>query len=236
MKSNISIIICNYNNQRYLERCLDSIYSQTININKYKVIFVDDASTDSSLSLISKYFKKKNFTLIKNKKNLGLIKSCNKALERCHTKYFIRVDSDDYVSKLFISKFLKEIKKNYDFIFSNYYIVKKRKTKKIKFKNNKIFNLISCSIAMKVNFVKKIGKYRNMFWEEYDLYIRYLNKYHKVKKLKDYLYYYRRHQSNMTNSKKNIKLGWAKLYSKHNLNKIKKINLNFNDNLVKNEK
>ena len=205
MRSDISIIICNYNNQSYLKRCLNSIYSQTVNSSKYKVIFVDDASTDSSLSLVSKYLKKKNFTLVKNNKNLGLIKSCNKALERCHTKYFVRVDSDDYVSNLFVSKFLKEIKKNYDFIFSNYYVVKNKKIKKIKFKNINILNLISCSIAMKVDFVKKIGKYRNMFWEEYDLYIRYLNKYYKVKKIKDYLYYYRRHQSNMTNSKKKYK-------------------------------
>ena len=225
MKSDISIIICNYNNQSYLKRCLNSIYSQTVNSNKYKVIFVDDASTDSSLSLVSKYLKKRNFTLVKNKKNLGLIKSCNKALERCRTKYFVRVDSDDYVSNLFVSKFLKEIKKNYDFIFSNYYVVKNEKIKKIKFKNINILNLISCSIAMKVDFVKKIGKYRNMFWEEYDLYIRYLGKYYKVKKIKDYLYYYRRHQSNMTNSKKNIKIGWVKLYSRHSLSKIKKINL-----------
>ena len=225
MKSDISIIICNYNNQSYLKRCLNSIYSQTVNSNKYKVIFVDDASTDSSLSLVSKYLKKRNFTLVKNKKNLGLIKSCNKALERCRTKYFVRVDSDDYVSNLFVSKFLKEIKKNYDFIFSNYYVVKNEKIKKIKFKNINILNLISCSIAMKVDFVKKIGKYRNMFWEEYDLYIRYLSKYYKVKKIKDYLYYYRRHQSNMTNSKKNIKIGWVKLYSRHSLSKIKKINL-----------
>jgi len=225
LKSDISIIICNYNNQSYLKRCLNSIYSQTVNSNKYKVIFVDDASTDSSLSLVSKYLKKRNFTLVKNKKNLGLIKSCNKALERCRTKYFVRVDSDDYVSNLFVSKFLKEIKKNYDFIFSNYYVVKNEKIKKIKFKNINILNLISCSIAMKVDFVKKIGKYRNMFWEEYDLYIRYLSKYYKVKKIKDYLYYYRRHQSNMTNSKKNIKIGWVKLYSRHSLSKIKKINL-----------
>ena len=225
MKSDISIIICNYNNQSYLKRCLNSIYSQTVNSNKYKVIFVDDASTDSSLSLISKYLKKRNFILVKNKKNLGLIKSCNKALELCNTKYFVRVDSDDYVSNLFVSKFLKEIKKNYDFVFSNYYVVKNKKTKKIKLKKIDIFNFISCSIAMKVDFVKKIGKYRDMFWEEYDLYIRYLSKYYKVKKIKDYLYYYRRHQSNMTNSKKNIKIGWVKLYSRHSLSKIKKINL-----------
>ena len=230
MRSDISIIICNYNNQSYLKRCLNSIYSQTVNSSKYKVIFVDDASTDSSLSLVSKYLKKKNFTLVKNNKNLGLIKSCNKALERCHTKYFVRVDSDDYVSNLFVSKFLKEIKKNYDFIFSNYYVVKNKKIKKIKFKNINILNLISCSIAMKVDFVKKIGKYRDMFWEEYDLYIRYLSKYHKVKKIKNYLYYYRRHQSNMTNSKKNIKIGWDKLFLRHSLSKIKKINLSLSKN------
>ena len=83
---------------------------------------------------------------------------------------------------------------------------------------------------MKVDFVKKIGKYRNMFWEEYDLYIRYLNKYYKVKKIKDYLYYYRRHQSNMTNSKKNIKIGWDKLFLRHSLSKIKKINLSLSKN------
>ena len=49
--------------------------------------------------IAKKYLNFENFKIIKNNKNIGLVKSCNKAIKLCKTKYIIRIDSDDYVKK-----------------------------------------------------------------------------------------------------------------------------------------
>ena len=81
-KKEITIIICSYNNSRYLQKCLSSIYNQSVSINKFNVILVDDKSTDNSLEIVNNFKKKSNLRIIKNKKNIGLVKSCNKAIKQ----------------------------------------------------------------------------------------------------------------------------------------------------------
>jgi len=221
----ISIIICNYNNQKYITKCLRSIYKQNINKKLFDVIFVDDGSTDKSVNYAKKFKKYKNFHLIKNRKNLGLIKSCNIAIKKCKTKYLVRVDSDDYISKNFLKYFFREMNLDYDFIYSNYIVEKNNKKFKKKLKKFDILKLISCSVVMKTNLVKKIGGYRNIFWEECDLYVRYLkDNRKKVKHLDKYVYIYRKHGFNMTFSRKRRLLAWREFFKKYSKFTIKKIN------------
>ena len=142
----ITVIICNYNNEKYLEKCLKSICNQSVTKRAYSILFIDDCSTDNSIIIAKKYLNFENFKIIKNNKNIGLVKSCNKAIKLCKTKYIIRIDSDDYVKKNFIEKFNLSTKKDYDFIFSNYLIMKKNKFFKINLKKKKFksFNLLFC--------------------------------------------------------------------------------------------
>ena len=53
MKPFISVIIPVYNCERYLERCLDSVFSQ--DYSNYEVICIDDGSSDGSAEIIKKY-------------------------------------------------------------------------------------------------------------------------------------------------------------------------------------
>ena len=213
MKKKLSIIITNYNNGKYISKCIRSIYDQKKYFSKINLIIVDDCSNDNSLDIIQKFLKFKNIKLIKNKKNLGLVKSCNKAIKISKTDFIIRVDADDYVSKNFIKYFLKYINKNYHFIFSDYKIVTEKRLKNIRIK--KFQELISCSVAFKKSIFTKIGGYRNFLWEEYDFYLRYLEKTKKVKKINKFLYYYRRHNNNMTKLKSWQKKAWKELKKVH---------------------
>ena len=52
------IIIPNYNNADYIEKCLLSILEQTF--QDYKVLIVDDMSTDNSMETISKFKEESN--------------------------------------------------------------------------------------------------------------------------------------------------------------------------------
>ena len=49
----VSIIVPVYNVEKYLEKCLDSLVSQTF--KNYEIIVVNDGSTDNSQEIINKY-------------------------------------------------------------------------------------------------------------------------------------------------------------------------------------
>ena len=67
----VSIIVPVYNHEQFLDERLASIYNQTY--NNFNVILLDDASTDSSLSIINQWKKKypKITRVISNKRNSG---------------------------------------------------------------------------------------------------------------------------------------------------------------------
>lgn len=92
----ISINIVAYNAEKTLSKTLESIkVQQSVS---FEVIFINDASTDSTLSIIE-LFSKDNphipCTIISNQTNLGITKSRNIALENSNGIYIAVLDSDD---------------------------------------------------------------------------------------------------------------------------------------------
>ena len=53
----VSVILPNYNNDKYLDKSINSVIAQTF-IN-WELFIIDDASSDNSLKIIDKYKKKK---------------------------------------------------------------------------------------------------------------------------------------------------------------------------------
>ena len=51
---NASVIVVNYNNSKYLVRCLDSLIKQTY--KNFEIILVDDQSIDNSIDIAKKIF------------------------------------------------------------------------------------------------------------------------------------------------------------------------------------
>ena len=64
----IGIVICNYNKQDYIIRCIESVFASTI--QDFDVYVVDNASTDASVKTIEEAFGSK-VQMIVNKENLG---------------------------------------------------------------------------------------------------------------------------------------------------------------------
>ena len=95
----VSIIITNFNYQNYLHRCIRSCLGQSLSDNLYEIIIVDDNSTDNSLNILKSYERFNNLKILKNKKNLGVAASANKAIKNAKGKYFVRLDADDYINK-----------------------------------------------------------------------------------------------------------------------------------------
>ena len=122
----VSVIIANYNNQRYLQECLNSILDQTY--DNIEIIVVDDCSTDDSLSVLREYEEMHpNIKVFVNDENLGVTKTRTHAISKATADYITTLDADDYFmsnTKIekemgLISKFKNECNKDI-IAFSNY--------------------------------------------------------------------------------------------------------------------
>lgn len=71
MKNNprVSVIMPNYNCEKYIAEAIESILNQTF--TDFEFIIIDDGSTDNSWNIIQEYAKKDDRIIaIKNEKNL----------------------------------------------------------------------------------------------------------------------------------------------------------------------
>ena len=112
----LSIIIPVYNAAPLLDRCLDSIFSQTTQYT-YEVILVDDGSTDNSIEII-KSRKEKKITLYQQK-NSGSSVARNKGIELARGEFIAFLDADDYWLNGFIEETLSFIKFDNDLVAVN---------------------------------------------------------------------------------------------------------------------
>lgn len=114
----ICIIPC-YNAENTIAKAIESIINQ--DYTNWKLIIVDDASTDKSVKIIKKYLKNPKITLLQNKTNRGCYYSRNRALYYVKDKkwdWFTVHDSDDTSHpdrfKIYVDHILEG---NYDYIF-----------------------------------------------------------------------------------------------------------------------
>ncbi|MFV5317259.1 glycosyltransferase family 2 protein [Priestia megaterium] len=92
----ISVVIPNYNNQKYIEKCVESIFEQSYS-EIYQVIIVDDCSTDKSIQVIKELIEKyPKLRLVQNEENSGVSNTRNIGLNYVQTKYVTFIDADDY--------------------------------------------------------------------------------------------------------------------------------------------
>lgn len=107
-----SIVIPCYNEEKYIKRCLDSIFNQTLDRQEYEVIVIDDGSSDSS-SKIAKKFEVKLF----KSNRLGAGGARNIGIDNAKGKYIILLDADDYLYKNDVLEKLNEELNEQDIVF-----------------------------------------------------------------------------------------------------------------------
>lgn len=96
----ISLILPCYNVEKYIGRCLNSIYSQDLDEDEYEVICVDDCSSDRTNALIQDYQKiHRNLLLLHHHTNRKQGAARNTGLIVASGKYVWFIDSDDYIKQ-----------------------------------------------------------------------------------------------------------------------------------------
>lgn len=101
MEKVVSVIIPCYNVERYIDRCVKSLVNQTLGVENMELIFVDDASTDTTVEKISVWEQKypESILVIRCEENHKQGAARNIGLQYASGEYIGFVDSDDYVSK-----------------------------------------------------------------------------------------------------------------------------------------
>lgn len=98
----VSILVPIYNVEKYIGRCLDSIFSQTYDNLEY--IFVNNCSPDRSMEILNDCILKYGissdcYKIINHEKNEGIAVSRNDCIDYSTGDYVLFVDSDDWIEK-----------------------------------------------------------------------------------------------------------------------------------------
>lgn len=93
MDMKVSIIMCAYNVEEFIERAIESIIMQSY--QNWELIISNDASTDKTLSIIRKYTSDARIILIDQFTNLGYVKNKNLAFAAASGELLTQLDADD---------------------------------------------------------------------------------------------------------------------------------------------
>lgn len=110
MEEKVSIIVPIYNCEKYLNKCLESLYKQTY--SNIEIILVNDGSTDDSEKICMNYAKKYNNFKYYFKSNSGAADTRNYGLKVATGDYILFVDSDDYIDKNYVEIIYAKLIKN----------------------------------------------------------------------------------------------------------------------------
>lgn len=97
-ESEIVIVICSYNNAQWYKWNLDSVFAQKY--TNYKVIYVDDCSTDGTYELVKEYLKEHDtgnrVTLVHNKERQRALANLYNSIHTCKDNAIVVIlDGDD---------------------------------------------------------------------------------------------------------------------------------------------
>jgi len=171
----ISIIIPVYNEILNLNGTFKNL-SKAIDILKlkdYEIIFINDCSTDNSLTKLQEISKNnKNIIILNNKINIGLSESIQKGIKFSKKKYIWWIPSDDNLIYSEIVKMLRDYSK-FDFIYTKHLIERSLFRRFVSYGFTILVNLIfnlkfpyynSLFLIKKKNLEKINIKSKSQFW------------------------------------------------------------------------
>ncbi|SMG53003.1 Cytidylyltransferase [Marivirga sericea] len=208
----VTVYITNYNYEKYIEKAIESVLSQTM--ESYELFIIDDGSTDNSKTIIDRYRNNDNISII-YQQNKGLNITNNVAMRAANGKYLMRLDADDFLEKEALKKMSQALENDekLGLVFPDYYYVDADGNRTgIEQRHNfeKEVSLYdqpahgACTM-IRLEFLKDLGGYNESFTcqDGYDLWIKFITN-HKVSNINTPLFSYRRHGQNLTTNEDKI--------------------------------
>lgn len=243
-----SVVITNYNHEKYIGKCISSVLNQTF--KNFELIIIENSSSDNSLQII-KSFKDRRIKIFKIKNGGIIAKSRNLGIKKSKSRWIAFLDSDDFWYKKKLETVKKKILENKNnHVYTNNEKFRFEKLKKIQIsRSNEKFNFgkknffrelilngnklsLSATVVDR-NFLKKnnilFSEKRNYVTaEDYDFWLNLAKKGAKFNFIKEILGVYLIHTTNLSSNvnlhiKNTLSVCKDHIYSKNNsfLNKNK---------------
>lgn len=116
----ISVIIPVYNSEKFIEKCINSILSQSF--TDFEIIAVDDGSTDSSPDILNAVSKTDSRLKVYSKANGGVSSARNYGIEMAQGEYISFVDSDDELPRDALKILYENTDDSIDLISGSYHL------------------------------------------------------------------------------------------------------------------
>ncbi len=116
----ISVAMCSYNGEKYIEEQIQSIVNQTVVPNE--IVVCDDGSTDLTINILEslrKKYKDVEILIYRNKENLGYSRNFLQAIRKCRGDIIFLSDQDDVWLETKIAEMIKVFDDNSDALAVN---------------------------------------------------------------------------------------------------------------------
>lgn len=177
----VSLVITNFNRADFLDRSVRSCLEQIIFRKNIEVIVVDDCSTDDSIQILKQF--EPEIRVFRSEVNCGVAHASNVGLAEARGRYWMRVDADDFLTKLACSYMTSVLDENPEFgyVFSDHFRVDTRgfKIEKVKLDNQQTLLEHGAGVMFRTSAIKSVNGYdeslRNC--EDMDLLLRVMKKF-----------------------------------------------------------
>ena len=204
MSKKVSIIIPCYNQGRYVKEAIESVYSQTY--KNIEIICVNDASSDDSAEIIQALSEEgslPSFSFINHAENKGVVATRNEAIGIATGEYILPLDADDTIEPTYIEKAVKVLDENPDIgivycwvnNFGKYMNSNVTRWKDFDVSDELFVNsIVNTSMYRKSDFIQVGGykEYMNKGFEDWDLWLSFIENGFKAYLIKEVLFNYRR--------------------------------------------
>lgn len=220
-KDLVSIVVCSYNQGKYIKECLDSVKAQTY--PNIQLIVADDASLDNSVQVFENWLLENNYPAITNfhQKNTGLATVLNECIELIEGKYVKFIAADDFLHPESIEECilkLESLDEKYGMVFTDTHAIDDNSNilpdiadyNKLGGVSPEVFKkelllgnrIAALTVVMKKEALIKTGPYKADFIiEDYYRWLKINTLYH-IAYIPRKLSYYRLHDLNISSAKK----------------------------------
>ncbi|WCL51275.1 glycosyltransferase family 2 protein [Leptospira sp. GIMC2001] len=157
----ISIITPTFNEEKHIEKCINSIAVQTF--KDYEHLIIDNKSTDNTANIVKSYQKRNNRIKFISKADKGIYDAMNYGLKLAKGDWVYFLGADDrLLSKSIFSKiFLSDLINNFDFLYGDVQWGDSGRFYDGKFTESKLFqrNICHQAIFVKRNILLKLGSF-----------------------------------------------------------------------------
>ncbi|EAR14646.1 glycosyltransferase family 2 protein [Robiginitalea biformata] len=127
----VSIVIPAHNSEKFIDRCLSSVSSQSY--GNIEIIVVNDGSTDGTLPLIKAWQQKDARILLMDQENAGTLMARKIGIQHATGDAILNLDSDDYLEKHAVELLVHKMEEtSADIVVANHFMLKNGHKKLIK--------------------------------------------------------------------------------------------------------